>query len=312
MSGGTQGRNWNMTINNPLDYELTHDRLIEITHKFLPTYFCLCDEIAKTGTPHTHLFIHSKSPIRWTTLKARYPTAHIEKAFGSVLDNKMYLLKQGKWADSDKSETSVEGSFYEWGEIPSENEEESPELFKIIDELRNGKCIADVIRENPKFALKVKDIESLRQVLLNDEAKNIFRDVEVIYMYGKSGVGKTRSIFENNPKNEIYRITNYKKDGIQFDGYESENVLVFEEFYSQVPIYEMLNYLDRYPIKLRARYHDRWAFYKKVYITSNIPIERQYVDVQRNNPEVWQAFLRRIVKIVEMLPNGKINLIKGD
>lgn len=300
----TQGRKWNLTLNNPLDYELTHDRIIEIAHKFLPNYFCLCDEIAKTGTPHTHLFIHSKNPIRWTTLKTRFPTAHIEKAFGSVLDNKNYLLKQGKWVDTDKSETSVEGSFYEWGEIPSEKEEENPELFNIISELKNGKCIADIINENPKYALKVKEIESLRQVIIYDEAKNVYRELEVIYLYGQSGVGKTRSIFDNNPKSEIYRITNYKKNGIQFDGYDSEKVMVFEEFSSQVSIYEMLNYLDIYPLRLPARYSDKTAFYNKVYITSNIPLERQYIDIQKNNPEVWNAFLRRITKIYHILADG--------
>ena len=55
------------------------------------------DEIATTGTKHMHIFIYSKSPIRFSTLKNRFPVAHIDKANGSVIENRDYLRKEGKW-----------------------------------------------------------------------------------------------------------------------------------------------------------------------------------------------------------------------
>ena len=55
------------------------------------------DEIATTGTKHMHIFIYSKSPIRLSTLKNRFPVAHIDKANGSVTENRDYLRKEGKW-----------------------------------------------------------------------------------------------------------------------------------------------------------------------------------------------------------------------
>lgn len=115
------------------------------------------------------------------------------------------------------------------------------------------------------------------------------------YISGKTGTGKTRSIFRNNNASDICRITSYKKGNpALFDGYNGQSVLVFEEFAGQIPIEEMLNYLDIYPLMLPARYYDRVACYTKVYITSNIPIENQYVDIQISKPETWLAFLRRI------------------
>lgn len=72
-----------------------------------PDYFCLADEIAKTGTFHTHIFIYSHSPIRFSTIKNRFPIAHIEKAMGGAKDNRDYILKSGKWENDEKSETSV-------------------------------------------------------------------------------------------------------------------------------------------------------------------------------------------------------------
>lgn len=79
---------------------------------------------------------------------------------------------------------------------------------------------------------------------------------------------------------------------------------MLEEFHSQIPISAMLNYLDIYPLTLPARYTDRTACYTKVFITSNIPLEEQYRDIQRVQMETWRAFLRRITNVVEFLPDG--------
>ena len=85
-----------------------------------------------------------------------------------------------------------------------------------------------------------------------------------------------------------------------------QDVLVFEEFNSQINIEEMLNYLDIYPLSLPARYSDKVARYTKVYITSNLPLTHQYYDVQHNRPKTWEAFLRRIHRILEYKKDGSI------
>ena len=67
----------------------------------------MADEISITGTPHTHLFIFSESPIRFTTLKNRFPIAHIEKSYGTCKENKDYILKA-------KAETKNKNGFLKW------------------------------------------------------------------------------------------------------------------------------------------------------------------------------------------------------
>ena len=125
------------------------------------------------------------------------------------------------------------------------------------------------------------------------------------YLYGVSGAGKTWGIFERHDPKSICRITDYGgRNGVRFDAYRCQDVLVFEEFHSQIPIGSMLNYLDIYPITLPARYNDRTACYTKVYITSNIPLEQQYRDIQRDKLETWRAFLRRVKNVIEYLPDG--------
>ena len=300
-----QCRKWQLTINHPQEHGVSREMIIELIQSMMPDYFCMADEIASTGTEHTHIYIYRKSPIRFNTIKQKLPIAHIEKAYGTSKENREYITKTGKWAENDKSETSIEGSFYEFGQIPTEREEnpqKNEELIKLIEE---GKTTAEIIQEEPKYALQAKNIDYLIQTMRERKGSAIRKDMQVFYLFGKTGSGKTRSIYKRYKPEEVCRITSYRKGMVLFDNYHGEDVLVFEEFYSQIPINEMLNYLDIYPIRLPARYNDRVAMYTKVYITSNLPLTEQYLEIQKFQPEVWKAFKRRISKVYYFEKNGE-------
>ena len=131
--------------------------------------------------------------------------------------------------------------------------------------------------------------------------------LEVTYIFGAAGTGKTSGIYQKHDPRDVCRVTNYRVGkGISFDHYHGQDVLVFEEFHSQIPIEDMLNYLDIYPLYLPARYTDRTACYTKVYLTSNIPLAEQYPEIQRKQPETWKAFLRRIHKVIMYGIDGSI------
>lgn len=190
MENNTQSRKWALVINNPLEAGLDHAAIREILYRFSPAYFCMADEIATTGTYHTHIFLFSPSPMRFSTVKNRFSTAHIEKAYGSAKANRAYILKEGHWADTDKAETSVSGTFEEWGDLPAEKEEEAPEMFKLIQDLRAGKSVMEIIEDNPKLAFRIREIETLRQAILEEKYSAENRALEVTYLYGASGTGK--------------------------------------------------------------------------------------------------------------------------
>lgn len=305
MSQKSQSRKWLLTLNNPLEAGFNHVAIKEIVRKFRPTYFCMADEIATTGTPHTHLFFYSRSPARFSTIKKRFPTAHIEKAYGRTDENRAYIMKSGIWADTDKAETSVPGTFEEWGTNKNRCVVKVPEMQQVIQAIRSGESMMEIIEKHPNYAFKIRELELLRQTILSEKYCQENRKLEVYYLYGSTGTGKTKGVFKENNPREICRITDYGgKNGVHFDAYQHQKVLVFEEFRSQIPISAMLNYLDIYPLTLPARYIDRTACYTKVYITSNIPLEEQYPEVQQYQPKTWQAFLRRISRVVEYKPDG--------
>lgn len=132
MENNQQSRKWTLVINHPLEVGLDHAAIAEILQKFIPTYYCMADEISATGTYHTHVFLYSVSPIRFSTLKNRFAIDHIEKSYGSAKENREYIRKEGKWAETEKAETCVAGTFEEWGELPAENEEKTPQMFRLV------------------------------------------------------------------------------------------------------------------------------------------------------------------------------------
>lgn len=238
--------------------------------------------------------------------------AHIEQTYGTVAENRDYILKAGKWAESAKASTSIPGTFAEFGDIPTEPKSSTSEgttMEDLLDAVQEGKSTARIIQQNPKFAFRVKDIDAVRQTLLAEQFMEQNRSVKVAYLHGAPGTGKTRGIFAKHGAKNICRVTNYRLGkGVSFDAYYGQDVLVFEEFASQIPIEEMLNYLDVYPLMLPARYADRVACFTQVYITSNIPLEQQYSNVQRERPATWEAFLRRIQTVVHYESDSKVEM----
>ncbi len=84
-------------------------------------------------------------------------------------------------------------------------------------------------------------------------------------------------------------------------------MIAFDEFRSSLRIKEMLIFCDIYPIDLPSRYTNKYACYNKVYIISNLELEKQYYEIQREDKESWDAFLRRIHKVVICAKDGSIN-----
>lgn len=295
-------RKLQLTLNNPKSKGYNHEKIRELLSKMKTVvYWCMGDEIGlETKTPHTHLFICSSSTLRFSTVKKAFPEAHIEATRGSVQDNINYVRKSGKWENDVKEDTKVAGTFEEWGSSPAESKQgKRSDLELLYSLIKDGETTAKILDLYPKFMIRIKDIERTRQIILGAKYSRTFRKLDVWYIWGKTGVGKTRKVMEKY-NYDLYRVTNYKHP---FDGYQGQAVLVLDEFRSSILIGDMLSILDGYPCNLSCRYADKVACYTKVYIISNDPLTKQYVDVQMNKPDTFEAFLRRINHVMEKFPN---------
>lgn len=290
-----QSDKFQLTINNPHNFGFDHNKIKEILVTNLKTlqYFCMADE--EGSTFHTHLFVCFTSRVRFSTIKRYFPQAHIESVKGTVSDNMNYIKKSGKWKDDIKHGTSIEGTFEEWGDRPADSKGKNRDMEELYKMVLDGLTNAEIISQNQDYILQIDKLDKLRTIILTEKFKRTRRlDLEVTYCYGVTGSGKTRSILDQYGDENVYRVTDYLHP---YDSYNCQPIIVFEEFRNSLPIKEMLNYCDIYPMELPARYSNKYACYKKVFIISNWSLEMQYKEQQENDGESWNAFLRRIHKV---------------
>ena len=296
---------YQLTINDPIDKGWTHQKIFEVLKANFKTlvYACMADE--QGSMFHTHIFVVFSSRVRFSMMKRYFPAAHLEKCRGSASDNVNYIKKTGKWADDEtKQEKVIDGTFEEWGTCPPDSKGVRHDLSELYQMIADGLTNAEILSINQDYILQIDKLEKIRMILLSEKYKDTVRlDLEVIYISGATGTGKTRGVLENNGYSNVYRVTDYKHP---FDNYNGQAALAFDEFRSSLPIKEMLMYCDIYPIELPSRYANKFACYNKVYIISNWALEKQYKEVQQEDVETWEAFLRRIHKVVVYDKGGKI------
>lgn len=302
----TQSDMYMLTINNPLDYDMSHHQIKSILINKFKTiiYFCMADE--KGSTLHTHVFACFSSRVRFSTIQRHFPHANITTVKGTVSETVNYIMKSGKWENDLKHETKIEGTFESWGEQPPDSRGKNRDMTELYHMVSNGLSNAEIIAKNQDYILQIDKIDKLRTILLTERYKNIRRlDLKVCYIYGATGTGKTRGVLDKHGNSEVYRVTDYLHP---FDSYACQRVILFDEFRSGIRISEMLEYADIYPVELPARFSNKFACYDIVYIVSNWSLEEQYKEVQHSNPESWRAFLRRIHEVRYHHEDGQIDI----
>jgi hypothetical protein len=248
---------------------------------------------------HCHIVIQNDTQIRFDTLKNLIPYGDIEKQRGTNQECYEYCLhidEKSKETEKDTYDDSCIKTNIEdielWKSLGNKLGDRN-DLIAIVEDLKNGASSVDIRDNYPSQYVRYNtNIQKVKEEVVKEEFSKVFRKLEVTYIYGSTGVGKTRYVMEKFGYDKVYRISSYGRGA--FDGYSGQDVILFDEFRSSIPIASMLMYLDGYPVSLPCRYMDKQAQYTKVYIVSNIPLSSQYEDTQKLENETYLAFCRRI------------------
>ena len=178
---------------------------------------------------------------------------------------------------------------------PTDSNGSNALLCELYELIKDGKSNFEILEANADLIKYFDKFDRIRLTLNTEKYKKCWRDLEVTYIFGKTGAGKSRFVMETYGYENVFRVTDYTH---AWDTYEGQDIVVLEEYASSFQIQKLLNYLDGYPLKLEARYSDKTACYTKLYIISNISLEEQYPNVRDEQREVWNAFLRRINKVI--------------
>lgn len=290
----TRTRSWILTLNNPTDEEIAS--LATACGGGGVLRATVAHEVGEGGTPHLQGFIqlaHGKTVSafkRWAGSN-RY---HLETA--RDLRRSWDYCRKGEQPKTEWEEQNVDGPTYglnhvdvlTTGDRPPESPEDS--WGQAVAMIEDGSPVLEVVRRFPGFARSISALLRLEAEVATQKTRE-WRHLTTTYVWGATGVGKTRAVMEGHGYDNVYRVTNWKHP---WDGYRGQPVIIFDEFRSQPTMSQMLNWLDGYPIDLPARYQDRPAEFTEVYIISNWPLHDQYTGKQETSPETWRAFMRRI------------------
>lgn len=188
--------------------------------------------------------------------------------------------------------------------MPIERQGQRNDISDLYSMIKEGLSDYEILEQSPDYLLHLDKIDKVRQTVRQETYKNEWRMLDVTYIWGDTGAGKTRGVMEHFGYSNVYRVTDYLHP---WDSYRGQDVVVFEEFRSGLRIGDMLNYLDGYPLELPCRYNNKFACYTKVYIISNIPLSQQYTQLQIDSMESYLAFLRRVNSVHHYI-DGRIEI----
>lgn len=264
-----RARAWMLTINNPTqaDFDLMNSH---------PCQYCIWQkERGKEGTLHIQAFVYYCNPRVWP--KKTFTTAHIEPA----KDNNACI----KYCS--KEETRVEGPF-ERGTRP--NQGARTDLKEAIALLDSG-GIQALKNEAPEMLVKYPRGFTLLESLKYQD-RNPTIPPTIVWIWGLSGVGKTRHCIEAH-------TSYYIKDGTMWwDGYCQQTAIIIDDFDGKWPYRDFLRLLDRYPYQ---------GQFKGGYIKINSPLI--YITCEYPPDEFWQdnelaQVTRRLSLIINLKKDG--------
>lgn len=255
-------------------------------------YYIYGKEKGESGTPHLQGYVEFKSGMRFDTLAKRLPGVHWTKVDGSAKQNIAYCSKgvqsKEEWEEhgTDGPHYGLSAEIYTFGKPKEQGKR--VDIKDAMKDIENGMDEMSFIETHTDVACRYNRTMDRYRLLCEKKRSRGYNKKEVIVLWGDSGTGKTRKAVEENPDAFILRETS---TGYWWDGYDGEEVVIIEEFLGQVPLCQLLGWLDGYSCQVAVKGGTKLLMAKKIIFTSNVDPMDWYKGVDERRRE---AFRRRI------------------
>lgn len=275
-------------------------------------YICGKPELCKTstaaGTPRLHFqgFVVFHYPVSWDDVGGKLGV----RKYWCRAAGKNYLMPAIAYTKKTKSGVPmVQGgvrveSWREWGKIANTMLRGHERFANLAEMMAGGATYVDVLRQDPMAAVMHSSgiVKAMSALSVPHQRKR----VDTYLLYGPTNVGKTYAInnyLEYCPDPEQHERQLYNKmvkaggDKDWWDGYHRQEAVCIDEFrHEQYQLASMLRYLCEAPLRFEVKGGSACAYYTRVYISSNHPIESWYPADQKdpNGKRNYEALLRRI------------------
>lgn len=228
-----------------------------------------------TGTVHLQGAIRLRKPARAAAVRKLFPGCHIEPARAPVALFE-YCKKEGK--------------FREYGKLLKQGER--TDLTEFYAGIRAGNPVASLFEDFPQQTLQyLGNIERIRLRFGQSDREA----PRVWWIYGSTGVGKTKYVYDREP--QVWASSDNLK---WFDGYESHEAVLFDDFRARDVSYAfLLRLLDRYPLNVPIKGGFVPWVPKRIYITCPLSPEEAFENELHDKDPLAQL-TRRIHNIVHL------------
>lgn len=222
-----------------------------------------------TGKEHIQGYVEFTSNQRKSAVQRTIgdATLHVERRLGTAAEASEYCKK---------ARSAVQGSdglTLEWGCMSKPEQGKRTDWDVLREGLTEGRGIRWAAEEHTGLFVRYHGgVRALSEVL---QESNTQREVTTHVLWGDTGSGKTRAVFEVDP--DVFVV---HADGKWWDGYHGQKTILFDDFYGEIRYSTMLRLLDRYPMRLQVKGGTVNARWTDVWITSNKPPSEWYPQEQ--------------------------------
>lgn len=216
----SKARNFQITVNQPEYYDNIKEYIVHLKSN---NYFISCKEIApSTGHEHIHIYAQFTTPISLSLKKLHHQ--HVEACRGTPQQNVDYIKKDGVILD-EIGTVRKSGNF-------SIKDVEAMSIDEIKELPIQYKNITDKIIQEKANDIKISDIYK--------------PNLKVVYIFGRSGFGKTRSAFKYiMDKYGDVEINMVKYENSFWTGVGKSKICVYDDFRdSHMRASEFINFID--------------------------------------------------------------------
>lgn len=219
----SQARDWAFVVNNPtLNEQQMFDYLKSLVNV---RYFVFVREkgdgspTKPFGTEHHQGYIEFSKPKKFSTMKGCFSAdkigvnAHISPRKYSRQSCVDYVKKEGVHAD--KAHTQI-GQVYEYGTQPQQGKRNdlAIDLVEMVEMKKQGFSDTEIFEAFPHSHARFHNyVDKISMAYKMNTYKKKRRKLEVVYIYGKTGAGKTTYVMDKYGDENVFRLTDYGPTG---------------------------------------------------------------------------------------------------
>lgn len=277
-TGAFRARAFLLTLNEIEKYEYLKDTILKL--KSCDYFLAALEKAPTTGHEHIHIYIHFTDHYKLSKKILSFG-AHIDICRGSPQQNIKYVKKDGNILD-------------EIGNEPHQG-------LKTVNDLKQMD-ISEIPPQYYNIYKKIKEDDE-KDIEIDELKKN----VQVFYIQGESGIGKTEKMKEivRSLKNTYgTKINMVKFDNGFYLGVGNAKICVYDDFRdNHMKASEFINFIDYNKHYMNIKGGSKLNNYELIIITSIQKLDSIYSSVRSEQKAQW---IRRI-KLINLYPENTQN-----